>query len=93
MVSLSRHHEPVCGAYGSTERVQLHHRDYSRLGRERNADVGWACDRCHQLAERLVLAGIAYALRGISEISTGIDKPSLRNSRCTPSARTDAHRS
>jgi hypothetical protein len=31
---------------------------------------------------------VAYARSGISETSTGIDKPTLRKSRCTPSART-----
>jgi hypothetical protein len=46
----------VCAAGGSTERVQLHHRDYSRLGRERDSDLAWACSCCHVGLERLLRA-------------------------------------
>jgi len=35
-----RFHEPVREAYGSTERVQFHHKSSDRLGRENDADLG-----------------------------------------------------
>jgi hypothetical protein len=37
-----------CGAHG----LEVHHRTYARLGRERDRDLRALCHRCHRIAER-----------------------------------------
>mgnify|MGYP000388767799 CR=1 FL=1 len=41
--------EGQCAICGASERVEVHHRDYSRLGEERLADLTVLCDPCHEL--------------------------------------------
>lgn len=39
-----------CYVCRSTERLDLHHKTYKRIGRERLADLVWLCRACHQEA-------------------------------------------
>ena len=36
-----------CGRCGATRQLQVHHRDYSRIGREDMSDLEVLCDVCH----------------------------------------------
>ena len=46
-----------CYVCGSTKRVQLHHKTYKRLGRERMSDLLWLCEECHMLVHAVVGKG------------------------------------
>lgn len=37
-----------CWCCSSTERLDLHHRTYKRLGNERLSDLMWLCRSCHE---------------------------------------------
>lgn len=37
-----------CCLCGETQRIELHHLNYDRIGHERNEDVRWLCRECHQ---------------------------------------------
>jgi hypothetical protein len=41
-------HGEQCEVCGSTDRVQLHHKNYISLGREKDRDLQALCEGCHQ---------------------------------------------
>jgi 5-methylcytosine-specific restriction endonuclease McrA len=41
-----------CQVCNSPDQLQAHHRDYSRLGRERPCDITILCEKCHSLFSR-----------------------------------------
>ena len=43
-----------CYACSSTERLQLHHKSYNRLGRERLTDLIYLCDECHSIIHHIL---------------------------------------
>lgn len=45
--------ERSCRACGSASRVELHHRTYERLGRERHVDFAPLCRPCHAAVHRI----------------------------------------
>ena len=42
------HHGSKCQVCGATEKLQVHHKHYRRLGRERMADLSILCGGCHE---------------------------------------------
>jgi len=44
-----QHAKRRCQVCNSTRRLQVHHRDYSRIGNEDPGDLTVLCDRCHEL--------------------------------------------
>jgi 5-methylcytosine-specific restriction endonuclease McrA len=48
--------ENACGACGAKERLQIHHRSYERLGRERREDLMVLCRTCHEKRDRRRIA-------------------------------------
>ena len=47
--AIVRYRGERCERCGSTDSLELHHRTYERLGRERPEDVELLCHRCHKL--------------------------------------------
>lgn len=43
-----RHHGGKCSICGTTEAIQVHHKTYARLGRERMKDLQLLCEPCHE---------------------------------------------
>ena len=41
-----------CQVCNSPDQLQAHHRDYSRLGKERPCDITILCSECHRLFSR-----------------------------------------
>ena len=45
-------HPKVCVTCGSEEKIQLHHKTYDRMGRERDSDLMALCEFCHSTLHR-----------------------------------------
>jgi 5-methylcytosine-specific restriction endonuclease McrA len=43
-----------CAPCGATDRLDLHHRTYKRLGNERLSDLMWLCRPCHDAVHAIV---------------------------------------
>ena len=46
-----------CFSCGGDKNLQLHHKNYKRVGKERKSDVVTLCDRCHGLVHELNKSG------------------------------------
>ena len=57
-----------CENSGSTDRLQVHHLNYARLGRERPEDVSLLCYKCH-IAEHVKNATFRRCARSLSPIA------------------------
>jgi len=49
-------HPRVCKC-GSTDKIELHHKTYARLGSEPDDDLVWLCRSCHVIVEQLIDEG------------------------------------
>lgn len=47
-LAASGHRCRICNAGGGTARLEVHHRTYERLGRERISDLTTLCSKCHR---------------------------------------------
>lgn len=68
--------EERCQLCYSPQRLQVHHRTYERLGRERLADLTVLCDSCHEAFHRIV--GIKQAMQGVDLASSTEPKPATK---------------
>jgi len=53
----SKIHHGKCYACGSSKLLQVHHKSYTRLGRENINDLCLLCDNCHLQAHKLLKLG------------------------------------
>lgn len=63
-----------CYICGAKTRLQLHHRTYKRLFRERKGDLVWLCGSCHKkLHEELKKEHNEFSLRTIHKTLRGFN--------------------
>lgn len=61
----ARKHCYICGG---REKLNLHHKTYKNLGKERWIDLVYLCERCHHYCHRLIKAcGIKGSIWGITK--------------------------
>jgi 5-methylcytosine-specific restriction endonuclease McrA len=53
----------VCVVCGSTQKIQIHHKSYKRLGHESKKDLAALCERCHMEAHDLRVTEFPYSKR------------------------------
>jgi hypothetical protein len=50
-------HPKICSKCSSTNKIECHHRTYSRIGEELDIDLMWFCHKCHNFVEKLIKEG------------------------------------
>lgn len=50
-IEVFKHYGRACANCGSRNNLQVHHKTYKRLGRERLSDLQVLCRECHRIAD------------------------------------------
>lgn len=64
----SKRGRKVCSACGSTYKINLHHKTYAHIGRERMSELCYLCEFCHLKVHKIYKRKLKYqTLRQVTD--------------------------